>query len=208
MLEVRKSIVKEQSGALESTEREVLALKAEMKNMKSSLSRMENLIINLSASTNPTTTSIPATKRIPSISQQSYHPPSSSSTADYSLPTIPRTVTPVEKYEELFTNALQPDNAPEFVSLLYLINSSPTTRLDSVFPTQLKPRISPPVVLSLAYRLGSVIQSKQGSFDDEARKQLQYIRKCITAMDGKVRFTSLYLFLSQIRSSFSFSQAI
>lgn len=174
MVEVRKSIVKEQSGALESTEREVLFLKEEMKNMKVTLARMESLISSTSSS---------SSRRAASSSQSQNVP------ENYVLPVIPRAESPPESYEITFTNALQPSNEPEFVSLLHLINSSPATRMDAVFPAQpAKPRISPPVILSLAYRLGTVIQNKAGKLDDEGKKQLQYLRKCINALDGMVSF--------------------
>lgn len=174
MVEVRKSIVKEQGGALESTEREVLFLKEEMKNMKVTLARMESLISSTSSSSS----------RRAASSSQSQHVPE-----NYVLPVIPRAESPPESYEITFTNALQPSNEPEFVSLLHLINSSPATRMDAVFPAQpAKPRISPPVILSLAYRLGTVIQNKVGKLDDEGKKQLQYLRKCINALDGMVSF--------------------
>lgn len=180
MVEARKLIVKEQSGALASTEREVLNLKEEMQNMKATLARMENLISSTSNSSSRRTVSS-------SQSQQQQQVPE-----NYVLPVIPRSESPPESYEITFTNALQPSNEPEFVSLLHLINSSPATRMDAVFPAQpARPRISPPVILSLAYRLGTVIQNKVGKLDDEGKKQLQYLRKCVNALDGMVSFRFL-----------------
>lgn len=198
---VRKEIVKEQSKALEATEQEVRMLKTDLKDVKAALERMENIVLSLrapaarpvalqSSPPPPQPYRIPTAPQPQHLNQQVYPAHHTQQQQNYSLPPIPRSETPAAKYEELFTNALQPQNEPEFTSLLYLIKSSPVTRLEGVFPhPPSKPNISPPVVLSLAYRMSQVVGTKSGSLDDEGKKQLQWIRKCITAMDGKVCFT-------------------
>lgn len=195
---VRKEIVKEQSKALEVTEQEVRMLKTDLKDVKAALERMENLVLSLrapavrpvaiqSSPPPPQPYRIPTAPQPQHLNQQVHSSHHIQQQQNYSLPPIPRSETPAAKYEELFTNALQPQNEPEFTSLLYLIKSSPATRLEGVFPhPPSKPNISPPVVLSLAYRMSQVVGTKTGSLDEEGKKQLQWIRKCITAMDGKV----------------------
>jgi hypothetical protein len=165
MIDVRKEIVREQSGALESTEKEVIALRSDVLEVKAMLLRMESLLLS-------TPTPVAQVEII-------------------------RPLTPVESYEEILTNALQPSNEPSFSSLLSFISSSPPTRLESLFPlptsSSPSPKITNPVVLSLAYRLSQVISITPGNLDEEGRSILRWIRKCITAMDGKVRLPTLSL---------------
>ncbi|GJN94631.1 hypothetical protein Rhopal_007714-T1 [Rhodotorula paludigena] len=111
------------------------------------------------------------------------HEPTPSS---YALPPIPRAPTPPERYEELFTEAMQPRHEPEFTALVHLIHSSPLSRLDAVFPAPpAPPKITMAVVLSLAFRLSQVIAGKETPLDDEGKKQLLWLRKAIAACDGK-----------------------
>lgn len=108
--------------------------------------------------------------------------------AMHALPPIPRVATPPERYEELFTEAMQPQHEPSFVSLQHLVASSPLSRIDAVFPPPpALPKISMAVVLSLAYRLSQVVADRQGPLDDEGKKVLLWLRKAIAACDGKVR---------------------
>lgn len=181
MVAVRKEIVREQSDALEFTEQEVHALRNDVVELRAALERMESIVLSLK-----TPAPTPALPNPPHQQQRQSSQPIPAS--QYALPPIPRTETPPARYEELFTNALQPDNEPEFTSLLYLIKSSPPSRLEAVFPPPPgRPRISSPVILSLAYRLAQVLSTKEGPLDEEGRKQLHWVRKCLTSMDGKVR---------------------
>ena len=162
MVEVRKEIVREQSGALAFTEAEVVKLRQEVLELKAGMNRMELLLSGL------------AIQR---------------ATPQLAIPTpVVRPITPIERYEELFTNALQPIHEPHFISLIDLIRGSASTRLDNVFPSDpvMKPRISYPVILSLAFRLSQMVARGVGNVDDTARVMLTWIRKSLTALDGKV----------------------
>ncbi|GAA5913887.1 hypothetical protein JCM8208_004989 [Rhodotorula glutinis] len=113
-------------------------------------------------------------------------PSSTLPVALHALPPIPRVATPPERYEELFTEAMQPQHEPSFVSLQHLVASSPLSRIDAVFPPPpALPKISMAVVLSLAYRLSQVVADRQGPLDDEGKKLLLWLRKAIAACDGK-----------------------
>ena len=168
MVEVRKEIVREQSGALAFTEAEIVKLRQEVIELKAGMGRMELLLSGM------------AIQR---------------ATPQLAVSTPIRPTTPIERYEELFTNALQPLHEPHFISLIDLIRGSPSTRLDAVFPSDpvMKPRISYPVILSLAFRLSQMVARGVGNVDDTARVMLTWIRKSLTALDGKVRFPLLLL---------------
>ncbi|GAA5849328.1 hypothetical protein JCM9279_006451 [Rhodotorula babjevae] len=113
-------------------------------------------------------------------------PSSAMPVAMHALPPIPRVATPHERYEELFTEAMQPQHEPSFVSLQHLVASSPLSRIEAVFPPPpALPKISMAVVLSLAYRLSQVVADRQGPLDDEGKKLLLWLRKAIAACDGK-----------------------
>ena len=180
---MRKEIVREQSHSLETTEQEVHALRNDVVELRAALERMERFVLSLN-----TPAPTPALFN-PPPQQQRQATSQAVPASQYALPPIPRTETPPARYEELFTNALQPDNEPEFTSLLYFIKSSPPSRPEAVFPPPPgRPRISSPVILSLAYRLAQVLSTREGPLDDEGRKQLHWVRKCLTSMDGKVRY--------------------
>lgn len=163
MVEVRKEIVREQSGSLAFTEAEMVKLRQEVLELKAGMGRMELLLSGL------------ATQR---------------ATPQLAVPPPVRPSTPIERYEELFTNALQPANEPHFMSLVDLIRGS-STRLDAVFPNDpiTKPRISYPVILSLAFRLSQMVARGVGNVDETAKSMLTWIRKSLTALDGKVSFS-------------------
>ncbi|GAA5939557.1 hypothetical protein JCM3775_004860 [Rhodotorula graminis] len=113
-------------------------------------------------------------------------PSSALPVAIHALPPIPRVATPPERYEELFTEAMQPQHEPSFVSLQHLVASSPLSRIDAVFPPPpALPKISMAVVLSLAYRLSQVVADRRGPLDDESKKLLLWLRRAIAACDGK-----------------------
>ncbi|BGP35964.1 hypothetical protein JCM10296v2_007816 [Rhodotorula toruloides] len=207
MVDVRKEIVQEQSGSVSVLEDEVQALREEVSTMKSMLEKMERLVL-ASAAQAPATTS-------PRIAQQPlqharqpiarhvsqpyaaagplspvelHHPlrQSQPPSASFPLPPIPRAQTPPERYEELFTEAMQPQHEPEFAALQHLISSAPVSRIDAVFPPPpAAPKITMAVVLSLAYRLSQVLANKDVPLDDEGKKQLLWLRKAIAACDGK-----------------------
>lgn len=87
----------------------------------------------------------------------------------------------------------RPEHAPEFPALLHIIKSSPAHRLDVVFPRPpLQPRISAPVIHSLALRLGQIIEAGGGVLDEDSTKQLIWLRKSLTALDGKDEKTALF----------------
>ncbi|GAA5861626.1 hypothetical protein JCM1840_005212 [Sporobolomyces johnsonii] len=181
MVDVRKEIVHEQSGAVAVLEEQVGSLTSEVASLKAMLGRMEGLVLALSAPTGPNAIAVsPSTHQPP--------PPHSprQSQSGYPLPPIPRTETPPERYEDLFTNAMQPSEEPEFKALAHLLNSSPPARIENVFPPPpAQPKLSMAVVLSLAYRTSQLLKAKEAPLDDEGRKQLQWLRKAITACDGK-----------------------
>ncbi|GAA5889760.1 hypothetical protein JCM6882_004314 [Rhodosporidiobolus microsporus] len=228
MLDVRKEIVQEQSGAVAVLEDEVGALKSEVAGLRV---QMEQLLDAFAASRIQPPVGSPRMGQLPQQQQQQqrrpapapaapqlatgpnalptapYHhgiPASLSSaslasvagasvggggSAAYPLPPIPRTHTPPERYEELFTETMQPQHEPEFTALVHLINSSPAGRIDAVFPPVSvgggAPRISMAVVLSLAFRLSQVLASRDGRMDDEGRRMLAWLRRAVTACDGK-----------------------
>lgn len=180
MVDVRKEIVREQSDALESTEHEVHALRSDVRELKAALVRMEKLVGQLVSSPVAPITPARASPREP-IAVVEPEP-------EYTLPAIPRPTTPKDDYEDLFTNALQPEHEPEFTSLLYLVNYAPPHRVDALFPARKQDScITPAVILSLAFRLGQVFGSKTGKLDEDGRRQLGWLRKAINAMDDKVR---------------------
>ncbi|KAK4695398.1 hypothetical protein P7C70_g8556, partial [Phenoliferia sp. Uapishka_3] len=191
MVDVRKEIVNEQSDALDFTEREVQHLRKDVTDLKAALARMESLVLSLRTQAPTTTTPLGTTPSdlYQHSSRQAEQP------SGYNLPPIPRTSTPTAQYEDMFTNALQPENEPEFASLLYLVNGAPKTRVDALFPSGPgSPRscISSAVILSLAFRLGQVFGSKTGPLDDDARRQLVWLRKALSAMDDKDEETAGY----------------
>lgn len=212
MVDVRKEIVQEQSGSVSVLEDEVQALREEVSTMKSMLEKMERLVLASAAQAkSPATTSPriphqpiqharpPVARHVPqplpttgpiSIVEANYRlplPSGSTTLPPLPLPPIPRAQTPPERYEELFTEAMQPQHEPEFAALQHLISSAPVSRIDAVFPPPpAAPKITMAVVLSLAYRLSQVLASKDGPLDDEAKKQLLWLRKAIAACDGKV----------------------
>ncbi|KAL8281317.1 hypothetical protein RQP46_006351 [Phenoliferia psychrophenolica] len=195
MVDVRKEIVREQSDALEETEREVHALRRDVVDLKGALARMETLILALQPSAplpivNAAASSSSRTRTV--VSPPQPHPRESKA---YQLPQIPRPSTPPAAYEDMFTNALQPDNDPEFTTLLNLVNYAPTGRVDALFPNNpdgQKSCISPAVVLSLAFRLAQVFGNKKGPLDDAGKRQASWIRKSLGAMDAKDEATRGY----------------
>lgn len=227
MVDVRKEVVQEQSGAVRILEDEVASLREEVSTLKAMMEQMHSLVLK-QGSEHRSARAAAASPRVPqqppllaapphvqqqqqqhrhvsqpfvnvSAAPDAHHPlrrsqPASSSTpptvpvAMHALPPIPRAATPPERYEELFTEAMQPQHEPSFVSLQHLVASSPLSRLDAVFPPPpALPKITMAVVLSLAYRLSQVVAERQGPLDDEGKKQLLWLRKAIAACDGKVR---------------------
>ncbi|TNY22338.1 Proteophosphoglycan ppg4 [Rhodotorula diobovata] len=230
MVDVRKEVVQEQSGAVRILEDEVASLREEVSTLKAMMEQMHSLVLKQgsehrsarAAAASPRVPQQPPSLAAPPHGQQqqqqqqqqqhrhvsqpfvnvsaapdAHHPlrrsqPASSSTpptvpvAMHALPPIPRAATPPERYEELFTEAMQPQHEPSFVSLQHLVASSPLSRLDAVFPPPpALPKITMAVVLSLAYRLSQVVAERQGPLDDEGKKQLLWLRKAIAACDGK-----------------------
>ncbi|SGY39533.1 BQ5605_C003g02232 [Microbotryum silenes-dioicae] len=208
MTDVRKEIVQEQASAIVELETLVGDLKGEVSELKTSLVRMEQLVLSLCnrSSASPVAAApncqpgASTSRRQASVSQAQPHPPtqqvvhapiqrqpssssalstfthSQSSDGDYAD----------EDYEELFTDALQPQHAPEFAELLSIIGSSSPATADRVLPpTSLPPRISPPVILSLAYQLAGRLSGQPGPFNAEARQYLLWVQKCLSAMDRK-----------------------
>ncbi|SCV67201.1 BQ2448_5847 [Microbotryum intermedium] len=208
MTDVRKEIVQEQSGAIVELETLVGDLKEEVSELKTSLVRMEQLVLSLCdrlsvspGAAAPSRQSTASTSRQASSSQTQPHPPPQQAThaqtqwqpssfGAFSAFARPQASDAKdfadEDYEEMFTDALQPQHAPDFADLLGIIGSSPPARAERVFPpAPLPPRISPPVVLSLAYQLAGRLSGLSGPINDEARKHLLWIRKCLSAMDSK-----------------------
>ncbi|BGP28143.1 proteophosphoglycan ppg4 [Rhodotorula toruloides] len=209
MVDVRKEIVQEQSGSVSVLEDEVQALREEVSTMKSMLEKMERLVLASAAHAHsPETTSPrivhqavqharqPVARHVsqpfvptgPLSPIEAQHPlrQSQPTSASFPLPPIPRAQTPPERYEELFTETMQPQLEPEFAALQHLISSAPVTRIDAVFPPPpAAPKITMAVVLSLAYRLSQVLANKDVPLDEEGRKQLLWLRKAIAACDGK-----------------------
>ncbi|GAA5875902.1 hypothetical protein JCM8547_001697 [Rhodosporidiobolus lusitaniae] len=215
MLEVRKEITREQAGAVTVLEDEVGALRSEVGGLKAQLERVEQILLAQASvradkpSTSPRIQQHASTTLPPhAVPQQHPHPqrqvPAGAATGNVfqspphartaaapatttSLPPIPRTSTPPARYEELFTEAMQPQHEPEFTALVHLINSSPASRLEAVFPASPAepPKISMAVVLSLAYRLSQVIAQREGVMDEEGRKMLSWLRRAVSACDGK-----------------------
>lgn len=183
--EVSKGMVKERTQALERAEREVKSMREDIGLMKQNMARMEAALAasaqrpSLPSAVPPqsTTATRSVSKSKPTIIQP-----------QPSLPPIPRPSTPLEQYEELFTAVLQPTQSSDSLTpLMHLIQSSPLTRLDAVFPSPpLRPRISAAVVLSLAFRLAQVIENGEGLIGEEQRSVLRWIRRCLLAIDGKV----------------------
>lgn len=216
MVDVRKEIVQEQSGSVSVLEDEVQALREEVSTMKSMLEKMERLVLASAAQAHSPATTSPRIVQQPlqharqpiarHVSQpyvatgplspvETHHPlrQSQPPSASFPLPPIPRAQTPPERYEELFTEAMQPQHEPEFAALQHLISSAPVSRIDAVFPPPpAAPKITMAVVLSLAYRLSQVLANKDVPLDDEGKKQLLWLRKAIAACDGKVRPTSCH----------------
>lgn len=86
-----------------------------------------------------------------------------------------------------FMNALLPEHEPDFRSLRHLISTAPPTRLEAVFPpAPQSANVSAPVVLSLAYRLAQVIGASSSPLQKEDLKQIEWLRRSLMAMDGKV----------------------
>ncbi|BGP11945.1 hypothetical protein JCM10049v2_007865 [Rhodotorula toruloides] len=209
MVDVRKEIVQEQSGSVSVLEDEVQALREEVSTMKSMLEKMERLVLASAAQAHSPATTSPRIVQQPlqharqpiarHVSQpyvatgplspvETHHPlrQSQPPSASFPLPPIPRAQTPPERYEELFTEAMQPQHEPEFAALQHLISSAPVSRIDAVFPPPpAAPKITMAVVLSLAYRLSQVLANKDVPLDDEGKKQLLWLRKAIAACDGK-----------------------
>ncbi|BGP44190.1 hypothetical protein JCM10449v2_008254 [Rhodotorula kratochvilovae] len=214
MVGVRKEVVQEQSGAVSILEDEVANLREEVSTLKAMMEQMHALVVRQSQPRSPAAVVSPRVPHQPlslapppqrhqqqrHVSQpfaavasppQPTHPlrqsqPASSGPAPYALPPIPRAPTPPERYEELFTEAMQPQHEPAFTALVHLIASSPLSRLDAVFPPPPgTPKITMAVVLSLAYRLAQLVAEREGPLDDEGRKQLLWLRKAIAACDGK-----------------------
>ncbi|GAA6009948.1 hypothetical protein JCM10207_002169 [Rhodosporidiobolus poonsookiae] len=208
MLDVRKEIVQEQSGVVGILEDEVSALKSEVGSLRAQMDRMEQLLAaSLAASAAAHEVASPrmgqtqrAHAREPShpasvtsllaspqhAASSSYHSDAATASSGHALPPIPRAPTPPERYEELFTEAMQPAHEPAFAQLVQLINSSPASRLEAVFPHPPQtPKISMAVVLSLAFRLSQVIAQREGPADEEGRRMLAWLRRAVTACDGK-----------------------
>ncbi|KAM0747291.1 hypothetical protein T439DRAFT_329039 [Meredithblackwellia eburnea MCA 4105] len=211
MVDVRKEIVQEQSGALEVTEQEVGELRMDVRDLKAQLVRMEALLSKLSigatAAASPrqpssTTASVPAVSSTGARGAAVSVPVAPATIAadqqpsSYTLPPIPRPTTPLEQYEDMFTNALQPEHEPEFASLLYLIHGAPPTRLEAMFPSTARGgrnALSGAVVLSLAFRLSQVVGWKTGPYDEDLKVELQWLRKCLQSMDGRDSATQPYI---------------
>ncbi|GAA5831641.1 hypothetical protein JCM11251_000778 [Rhodosporidiobolus azoricus] len=253
MLDVRKEIVQEQSGAVAVLEDEVSGLKSEVAGLRAQMEQMLQLLMAQRLAppegsprmghhpqlreqhhhqphrTAPSAAAVATGTN--ALSPTSSHPPyhqglpasiSSTSLASVAggsaggqgvtvlpgqpLPPIPRSHTPPERYEELFTEAMQPRHEPEFTALVHLINSSPAGRIDAVFPPVGGPRISMAVVLSLAFRLSQVLASRDGRMDEEGRRMLAWLRRAVTACDGKVRFLFLYFFTPASAFPFPYPQ--
>ncbi|BGP58666.1 hypothetical protein JCM8202v2_006335 [Rhodotorula sphaerocarpa] len=212
MLDVRKEITQEQSGAVSILEDEVANLREEVSTMKAMLEKMERLLMASAASAAKTHADSPHHSHAPAgasmprqVSQPmpasrgpsgyvpsqpiaaSYpHPHPSMSTAAPALPPIPRAVTPPSRYEELFTDVMLPSHEPEFAALTQLIMASPMSRLEAIFPPPpAAPSLPMPVVLSLAYRLSQLLANKDGPVDDADKRHLLWLRKAIAACDGK-----------------------
>lgn len=196
MVTVRKEIEREQSEAVVVLEEEVGALRGDVRDLKAALERMENLVLSLSSRNAPPAVVSPQARQSTLVAQQQPHPsvivPPA---ASYTLPPVPRSQTPPQQYEELFTHVLQPQHEPHFTGLVQFIRSLPPTRMDAVFPPPpASPRISAPIVLSLCYRLSQVLATAHElqPLDDDARKALHWIRKSLSAID-KVSIFSSYL---------------
>ena len=220
MLDVRKEIVQEQSGAVSILEDEVAHLREEVSTMKAMLEKMERLLMASAAAAATTNAASPrmghaplqSTSAAASSSRQQAplrHPPAAASQPNIfappqhaaptaaviiqaaPLPPIPRAMTPPARYEELFTDVMLPSHEPEFAALAQLIMSSPLSRLEAIFPPAPEvPSLTMPVVLSLAYRLSQLIANKDGPVDDADKRHLLWLRKAIAACDGKVGFSA------------------
>lgn len=185
-VDVRKEIMHEQSAAVAVLEEQVGSLTAEVAGLKAMLGKMEGLVFALAAPMGPKAMAVSPSTHQPAIAPQSHSLRQSQS--GYSLPPIPRTETPPERYEDLFTNAMQPSEEPDFKALAHLLNSSPPARVENVFPpAPAQPKISMAVVLSLAYRTSQLLKAKEAPLDEEGRRQLLWLKKAIIACDGKVR---------------------
>jgi hypothetical protein len=209
------AVVQQQISALESTAAAVNGMRDEMKGMKERVLQLEKLVSEKAEPSLTLFTDAPPTAPVPLPPTTQTSPKStrrrtamSAKVEPESTPSMvqpppdappppaptPRPVTPFDQYEEMFTNALQPSHESEaFLSLIHLIKSSPASRLDAVFPdSPSRPRISSAVVLSLAFRLAQVVESGEGKLSDDERRQLAWIRRCLSAMDGKVSRSSYF----------------
>ncbi|GAA5965365.1 hypothetical protein JCM21900_006012 [Sporobolomyces salmonicolor] len=183
-VDVRKEIMHGQSAAVAVLEEQMGSLTAEVASLKAILGKMEGLVLALAAPTGPKAMAISPSTHQPALAPQSHSLRQSQS--GYSLPPIPRTETPPERYEDLFTNAMQPSEEPDFKALAHLLNSSPPARVENVFPpAPAQPKISMAVVLSLAYRTSQLLKAKEAPLDEEGRRQLLWLKKAIVACDGK-----------------------
>lgn len=192
MVGVRKEIVREQSDTVEKLEQEVGGLKKEVGELKGMLERMEKLMFaNSSNQAQQTPVRAPRATAPSSASSTSAFSPRSTTKSE-SLPPIPRTDTPPAKYEDVLTSFLQPSESPNFPSLVYFLNSSPSTRLDRIFPLPStanpnpSPAISMAVTLSLAFRLSELIKGGEGAFGPDEQKWLEWLRRAIGACNDQV----------------------
>lgn len=136
---------------------EVRELKAQMGVMTDSLLRLERLLMTPPSAATPVATTYATS------------PLESSKSSEPDL-------------ESLFTAALQP-NAPPKLLINLIADFSPAT----VFPGEGAPKISYPVILSLAYRMAILTGETETKSDDSERVILSWIRRSLAALDGKVR---------------------
>lgn len=88
---------------------------------------------------------------------------------------------PPAQLEEIFTQILQPHHESDHFHLLdQMIHSSPTL-LSSVFPPG-GPRISFPVVLSLAFRLAQIVERGETELGKKGALEVAWIGQCVACL--------------------------
>lgn len=98
-----------------------------------------------------------------------------------------------ELYESLFTDALAAETQPAWQGLVQLIDSSPSSRLEKMFPPQnaLDPssqrrraaRVSNAVACSIAVRLSQAVAAGTGTLTDRERLWLDWVARAQEAID-------------------------
>ncbi|GAA5935787.1 uncharacterized protein JCM15063_001804 [Sporobolomyces koalae] len=194
MVGVRKEIVREQSGTVEKLEQEVLGLRQELGEMRGLMERMERLLVAFDTGKKRALPRTPSAalspmSAVPSAARP-LPPPSSTadwiSKADWLSPPPAAGTVPSTDYEDMMTNFLQPAESPYFGSLLAFLGQASLEWLDRIFPHSTSghpPALSPPVALSLAYRISEFISKGSGTLAVFEKEWLEWLRRALGACD-------------------------